>query len=470
MKPYVWNPWRTAETLPDRTAVIADGEYYTFADITAHADALGRGLQAAGLADGAVVSTDIPTGPRFFALALAALRYGYGLFPADTSLFASGVGARLQDDMATALHITSGDAPGGGASPCPSVTDDDLLRAAAPASTVAAVAPRAGHLAFATSGTTGEPQAVPRARPARPYRGVAVLGRYAAGASFGPHVMGNPAYHLGTLGPALYALQAGSTVVVQRSWSPAGFAELVDRHRADSAFLSLDLLVDVVESGQAPARPLRALFHGGAACPPALKRSAIELLGPVLHEYYGTSRSTVTEITADEWLRHPGSVGRPLPGIGVVIRRGGRTLGPREPGEIWLRLRVVDRAPGQPELLPTGDLGYLDEDGYLFVVGRESGGQAGGADMAYLEHQIRLLPGIADVAVTGDTVPVCYVETLPGLPERTLRDIATAAERLGMPGPDLRPAPAGTLPRTPSGKIRRAALDAWWTTARPCPA
>jgi long-chain acyl-CoA synthetase len=470
VKPYVWNPWQTAEALPHRTAVVAEGESCTFAELTARADALGHGLRRVGLTDGAVVSTDIPTGPRFFALALAALRYGFGLFPINGLLFAAGDGARLQADMATALHVSAGDAQGGSpavhaaASHCPSVTDEALIREGALISSDP-WASRAGYLAFATSGTTGEPQAVPRARPLRPYRGVAVESRYAAGASFGPHVMGNPTYHLGTLGPALYALQAGSAVIVQRSWSPASFAELVDRHGADTSFLSLDLLVDIVVSGLAPTRPLRVLFHGGAACPPALKRSAIDLLGPVLHEYYGTSKSTVTEITAREWLRRPGSVGRPLPGIGVEILRDGRVAAPGETGEIWLRLRPVDRDPEDPEVVNTGDLGFVDEHGYLYVVGRESGPETGGLDTAYLEYQIRLLNGVADVAVIGDTVPVCFVETTPGLRERVLRDITLAADLLGVPAPDIRPAAPGTLPRTPSGKIRRAVLDTWWTAA-----
>ncbi|MEV7076533.1 AMP-binding protein [Streptomyces sp. NPDC093990] len=463
MKPYLWDPWQTAAELPGRTAVVADGEHCTFAEVTARADALGRGLRSAGVEDGAVLTTDLPTGPRFFALALAALRYGYGLLPIAPSLFASGTAARLMTDARAVLHVGGTD-PGPAAAtaglPVPSLTDEALASTADLGPLPPAA--RAGHLAYVTSGTTGEPQTVPRTRPPRPYRGVAVDHRYAAGLVFGAHVMGNPAYHLGTLGPALYALQAGSTVVVQRTWSADGFAELVDRHGADSAFLGIDQLVDAVVADRCPDRRLRVLFHGGSACPPAVKRSAIDLFGPVLHEYYGTSKSTLTQITTHEWLRHQGSVGRPLPGIRIEIAADGRTLPPGETGEICVRLRTADRDSADPELLHTGDLGFLDGDGYLFVVGRKTGTQQDGPDTAHLEYQIRLLPGVADVAVTGDTVPVCYVETLPGQQERTARKIVRAAELLGFPRPATRIVTQGTLPRTPSGKIRRAGLDTWW--------
>lgn len=458
MRPYLCNPWATAQERPGRLAVVADDETCTFAELVRRADDLCHGLHARGVADGAVLATDIPSGPRLFALALTALRYGYGLFPVDSRLVAAPFGPALLGGMGTALHITARPAGGGPALTCPTVTDDELASGAAPRSAPPAAAARAGYLAFATSGTTGDPQAVPRARPPRPYKGVAVSPQYAAGAGLGPHLMANPTFHLGTLGPALYALQAGSAVVVQRAWSPGGFAELIDRHGADSAMLSLDLLLDVLAAGARPRHPLRALFHGGAACPPQRKREAIALLGPVLHEYYGTSRSTLTEITTEEWLRHPGSVGRPLPGIGIEIRDAGRPVPPGTVGTIHARLRAADRErPGEP-LLDTEDLGLLDDDGYLHVLGRA--GEEGERDEARLEYEIRLLAGVCDVVVVGGADPVCHVETVPDPPDDIVTGIRDAARRLGVPIPRIALNLSGSLPRTPSGKIRRVALRA----------
>ncbi|WP_181808440.1 AMP-binding protein, partial [Streptomyces shenzhenensis] len=108
MRPYLWSPWRTASADPSRLAVVAGPDSCTFGELTARADALGRGLRARGVPDGSVLSTDIPTGPRFFALALAALAHGYGLFPVEADLLRSSAGHRLSTDMRVALHVTDG--------------------------------------------------------------------------------------------------------------------------------------------------------------------------------------------------------------------------------------------------------------------------------------------------------------------------------------------------------------------------
>ncbi|MFJ3898879.1 class I adenylate-forming enzyme family protein [Streptomyces sp. NPDC090083] len=457
MKPYLCDPWATARTYPDRAAVIADSEETTYGDLTRRADALAQGLRARGFPDGATVSTDIPTGPAFFALALAALRHGFGLFPIDRDLLDLPAGSALLASVATVAHITAEPWTDGPALPCPVLTDTELVDTAAgrPAPPTPA-----GRLIFATSGTTGLPQAVARARPRRPYRGVAVVERYGAGAGRGPFLMANPTYHLGTLGPALYALQAGSTVVVQRSWSAAGFAELADRHRADSAMLSPDRLTDVVEAGVAPRRRLHVVFHGGAACPPAVKRAAIDLFGPVLHEYYGTSNGVVTEITTPEWLARPGSVGRPLPGIRIDITRNGRPVPAGETGDIGIRLRAADQDQGDG-VLNTGDVGHVDDTGHLFVLGRAASPRE--LRTARLEHDIRLLPGVTDAAVLDgtDDAPVCFVEHTG---TSTFRDpvpaIEATADLLELPCPRVVLAASGSLPRTPSGKLRRADLTA----------
>ncbi|MEV4613517.1 fatty acid--CoA ligase family protein [Kitasatospora sp. NPDC049258] len=320
-----------------------------------------------------------------------ALRYGYGLFPVAPWLLEETTGRALLTGLAVTAHIGAGGTP---PLPCSTTTDDELVRTGGRAPEPAA---RAGYLTFATSGTTGAPQAVVRARPPRPYRGVAVTGRDAAGIGHGPHLMANPTFHLGTLGPALHALQAGSTVVVQQDWSAEAFAELADEHRADSTFLSPDLLLDAVEAQHAPRRPFRIVFHGGAACPPAVKRAAIDLFGPVLHEYYGTSKSVITEIGTADWLRNPGSVGRPLPGVRIEIRDRDRPVPTGQIGEICVRLRSVDQdVPGEAPLR-TGDIGYVDAAGFLSVIGRADSPELVGP--ARLEHAIRLLPGVADVAV-----------------------------------------------------------------------
>lgn len=449
-RPYIWDPWSTARTDPRRMAVIADDESCTFGELVARADRLAAGLAAAGLPDDATLSTDIAPGPRFFALALAALRYGCTLLPISSDLLAGPSGTTLLAGVW--LHVGHGRPIGVAAA------DDDAIAAAGIAERPPD-ARTAGQLIFATSGTTGVPTVVPRVRSRYRYRGVAVLARYAAGPAKGPHVMANPTFHLGTLGPAMYALQAGSTVVVQRTWSPAGLIEIIDRYRADSVFLSPDRLLDVVDHGAWAEHRPQAVFHGGSPCAPMVKRQAITLLGPTLHEYYGTSRGIVSEITTPEWLRHPGSVGRPLAGVRVRIQDGGVVRPDGAVGEIHVLLRAADRHSDERSALPTGDAGYLDRDGYLHVLGRIDGEHRW--DCVRFEHAVRSLAGVTDVAVlvdrAGDRVTCCAEGT--GTMVAALPDLihAVAAETgVGTFGLDLRP--SGGFPRTPSGKIRWAAV------------
>ncbi|WP_041832616.1 class I adenylate-forming enzyme family protein [Actinoplanes sp. N902-109] len=456
MRPYLWDPWSTAATVPDRTAVVAGDEVCTFAELAGRADACAHGLHAAGLRPGAVVSTDIPAGPDFFALVLAALKHGFGLFPIGPHLLGIPMGATLLAEAGVTLHVTAGpQTPPYPYPTAPVVSWTDLIDAAGRAAPPAEP-PAAGHLVYATSGTTGLPKAVVRKRPRRAYKGVAVSERYGAGLTHGPHIMANPTYHLGTLGPALYALQAGSAVVVQRDWSPAAFADLAERHAADSVMFSPDRLLDVVEARVAVERRFTVVFHGGAACPPAVKRAAIDLFGPVLLEYYGTSESVATEITTAEWLDRPGSVGRPLPGIGVDVVRDGRPVPPGELGEIRLRLRPADHDGGGS--VDTGDIGSVDPAGYLFIAGRA--GSSPDLLTARLENDIRGMTGVTDAAVLGGPSPACFVEHSRDTDPARLTDAITmTAAMLELPPVRIVLTASGSLPRTPSGKIARAEVS-----------
>ncbi|MEU7575474.1 AMP-binding protein [Micromonospora sp. NPDC049240] len=449
---YIWNPWMTAEADPDRTAVIADDGSCTFGELTATADRLQRGLAAAGAVDGMVAATGLSTGPQLFALVLAALRGGYGLFPVAAEMDAESrlrllrsAGARL-DVLAGAAQLTS---------PVTTITVDTLLDLGDRVSP-AGDFPRAGFLVFATSGTTGEKNVVIRRRPWYPYRGVAVLEGLAAGLSKGPHIMANPTFHFGTLAPALYALQAGSTVVVMSHWSADQFNDAVDTHRADSAFLSPDQLADIAASQRPPAHRLRRLFHGGSPTAPAVKRAVMERYGPVLHEYYGTSIGTISEVSAEEWQLRPGTAGRPLRGVRVTIVRNGAPAAAGEIGAIHVGYRAVDLGGDPRSLTDTGDIGFLDDDGYLYVVGRGTGDEDG---PALLEHRVRAMPEVTDavVAVGGESIR-CLVEG--SLDDAFADRVRSLAEDMGLADVEVVTVGSGTLPRTDTGKIRRAALPA----------
>jgi long-chain acyl-CoA synthetase len=433
-----------AEVAPGRTAVVADDKAMSYAELVAEADRLGAALHRRGLADGSVVSTDIASGPYLFALVLAALKYGLGILPISARDLSDPRSGPLLAGLDVRLHI--GDMRPDG---LPSVDYPDLRTDTGAAADPAA---REGFLVYLTSGTTGVPRTVARARPWYRHKGVAVLPKYGAGPDTGPHLMANPTFHLGTLGPALYALQAGAGVIVQSGWSVAGFVDLTDQHRVDSAFVAPDQLVDIASADTATRHRPKIIFHGGAACPPAVKRRAISLLGPILHEYYGTSETVATEISSTEWLRRPGSVGRPLPGIGLaIVDDAGHPLPAGELGEVRVTPRPVNRT-STSRSVRTGDLGHLDDDGYLYVVGRLTA--TGDHRLARLAHAISALPAVTDIAVIEtDGRIMCLVESGETRDPTLQCTVEAMAAELELPARVV-VARHGTFPRTPSGKIR----------------
>ena len=468
------DPWQTAASAPGRMAVADSGESATFAELVGLADAIGQALAAYGIADGEMVSTSIPPSPAFFALALAALRYGYGLFPVYHALLGSAEGAQLIRQSQSRLHISHGlsdSETSHGANPvgdsgqtdhllgAESITLDALLALPPHPPAMDRAPAQCGYLAFVSSGTTGAPTLIVRARPWYRYRGVAVFERYAAGPDFGPHVMASPTFHFGTLSPALYALQAGSGIVIPADSSVDEITNAIDYYSADSTFLSTGMIQSFVLSGRWARHIPRVVMHGGSSCPPAIKRKAIELMGDGLREFYGTSEGIISEIDAREWLRHPGSVGRPLPGVQIYISDGQREVAPATPGRIMIRPRRVDNKPGSGRVTDTGDIGYIDDGGYLHVLGR--GYDVGSITLACLEHRVRMLPAVTDVAVMPPTgaaaAPprgLCYAEAAPDDAADIRSSILQLAAETDL-DLDVDVRPPGYFPRTASGKISR---------------
>jgi long-chain acyl-CoA synthetase len=447
---HLWDPWRTAAVRPSRPAIVTGDDCCTFAELVARAEQFGSGIARLGVREGELFATDIPSGPDLFALVLAALRGGYGVLPLSRDRDAQARDGLLRKSGAV-IEVTAS-AREGGAVPC--VTAGDVARAA---SGPGLPASRAGYLAFTTSGTTGSPAVVLRGRPSYSYRGVAVIGEYHAGLESGAHVMADPRFHLGTLGLGLYALQAGSPLVIAQQWSPGHFRELVDRHRADTAFVGPAQLGNLAEEGGVPGHALRVLFHAGSSTPPDVKRRAIGLFGPVLHEFYGTSQGIACQISAREWLSHPGSVGRAIPGVSISVRNGDAEAAPGQIGRIRLRYRAVDTGAAAPAYEDTGDLGFVDEAGYLHVVGRS--GPDGLQQPALLEHLVRQRDGVTDVAVIaspGDPgAATCYLEYSGADAPMAAGQIAELARGLGIAKIAVNAGPSGSFARTASGKLSR---------------
>jgi long-chain acyl-CoA synthetase len=231
---------------------------------------------------------------------------------------------------------------------------------------------------------------------------------------------------------------------------------------------------------------LRHMVHAAAPCPPEVKRQMIEWWGPVIDEYYAASEGGGTLVTAAQWLEHPGTVGRAWPGAEIVILDDdGNELEPFQVGTVYMHMPVgafeyykdkekTERSR-QGRFFTVGDVGFLDDDGWLFLSDRKTDMIiSGGANIypAEIESELILHPKVADVAVFG--IPhddwgeevkavVEPIEGVEGSPELEAEILEWAATRLAKYKTPRTIDFTAELPRDPNGKLyKRKLRDPYW--------
>ena len=279
-----------------------------------------------------------------------------------------------------------------------------------------------------TSGTTGRPKAV-RRQVATPEQALQVdaMRRMAYGFEPGMRtVLTAPMYHSAPNSYAIRAVGQGAIMVLMPRFEPEAFLGLVQRHRIShlfmvpTMFIRLLKLPDAVRAGFDPSS-LRFVIHAGAPCPSEVKRAMIDWWGPVIHEFYGSTESgAATFCTSAEALARPGTVGRATPGTTLAILDGdGARLPPGAVGEVYTRIAFypdftyagldhLRREIERDGLITSGDMGYLDADGYLFLCDRKRDMViVGGVNVypAEIESALAGMPGVRDSAVFGIPPP-----------------------------------------------------------------
>jgi long-chain acyl-CoA synthetase len=503
--------WRGAAARPGRVALVEpDGSEWTAGELHAAGNRVARGLRARGLARGARVAMLLPNGAPPLVLLAGSQQVGFYLTPLNTHLTAREVAHILADSGATAFfaHASFGALAGAAADQAglaregrfavggalPGFERWESLQAGQsderPDDRVA------GQLLQYTSGTTGRPKGVLREiPPVDPDAMVPLLAIHLARFGIEPggdgvHLTSSPLYHTAPLVFSWFALHFEHRVVLMDRFDPERALALIERHRVThthmvpTQFHRLLLLPEAVRA-RYDCSSLRQVLHAAAPCPAELKRRMLAWWGPVIWEYYGATEGGGTLIGPEDWLAHPGSVGRPWQGAAVrIVDDLGRDCPPGTAGTVYLKLiqdfayggdAAKTRAGRLGDFFTVGDVGILDADGYLTLCDRKIDMIIRGGVNVYpaeVEAVLFQHPKVGDAAVFGipdddwgeqvkaAVEPAPGVEPGPAL-ERELLDFCTArlARHKCPRSVDFHAA----LPRDPSGKLyKRTLRDPYW--------
>lgn len=424
---------------PDKTAIVMGfgEETITFGQLEAEANRGARAFEAMGLGPGDALAVCIANMPEFFFVVCAARRCGLTVVPISTRLTAGELAFIVNDSGAKAVVLSLEiEATRAQLQPlCPGVP---ILLAGAGSGNgsweAACASQRAAPLVrevrgremLYSSGTTGRPKGIvyetlagTSERRDATSAMKTILERFGLDSS-AVYLCPAPLYHSAPYAWTLGILESGGTVVIMEYFDAERALALIDRCRVTVAqwvpthFVRLLKLADPVRK-RYDTSSLRVAVHAAAPCPIAVKRAMIEWWGPILLEYFGSSEQTaLTFISSEEWLAHPGSVGKCVLGNLHICDDEGRPLAPGEVGTIYSEHGTAfsyhndpGKTAGSKNALgwtTVGDIGRLDEEGYLYLTDRKSFMIITGGVNVYpqeIENRLVLHPKVFDAAVIG---------------------------------------------------------------------
>ncbi len=428
------HPFHHAANQPDKPAVImaSSGEELSYAGLEARSNQAAQLFRAAGLKRGDVVAFFLLNSLDFLPLCWGAQRAGLVYTCISTRLTADEAGYIVSDsgakllvasaalgEVASKLPALGHRFAAGGAIPGFQSLEEAL--AAQPAARIADESP--GRDMLYSSGTTGRPKGVSGPLPEGPIDAVEPLLMLVSQLyGFGPdtvYLSPAPLYHAAPLRYCLAVHRLGGTVIVMEKFEPERFLDLIEAHGVTHSqvvptmFVKILKLPDRAREGRT-FPTLKALIHAAAPCPVEVKEKMIDWLGPRIFEYYSaTEGAGFTAISPEEWLRKKGSVGRSLLGEIRIVDEEGNLLPPGREGRIFFHGGppvAYHRDPAKtaevqgPHGATFGDLGYVDEEGYLFLTDRASYTIISGGVNVYPQETENILvmhPKVADVAVFG---------------------------------------------------------------------
>ena len=422
-----------------KAVVMADGRALTFAQLRDASRRIAQLLRRRGLVPGDRVAILMENRPEFLACAFAVLRSGMYLTPVNWHLTSreasyivanSGARALLTSDRFTELAGDTLAACDGVAvalmtgRPVAPFEGLDAAAAAEPAERLDDE--HEGTYMFYSSGTTGLPKGILWDLPGEPFGAGTVHERdldrvYPFERPGFTSLVTAPLHHAAPLFQAVSMLRWGASVVLMDGFDPEEALALIERHRVAYAQFVPTMFVRLLKLPDATREAfdvssLELVRHTGSPCPVDVKRRMLEWWGPIIHEYYSGSEDIGrVDISPQEWLAHPGSVGRPEPGHVHIVDDAGVEMPAGDVGTVWFsgprssfgyfddpeKTRAATDEQGWATL---GDLGWLDGDGYLYLADRRAHLILSGGVNIYPQEVESVLidhPDVRDVAVIG---------------------------------------------------------------------
>lgn len=474
-----------ARSDPESTAIVSLGRSLTFSELDERQRRIAGALLAGGLEEGDRVAVLAGNSVESLELTTAALRAAIIPVPVNPLSTEPEAAYVIEDSGARWLFadrafeprpeleriVTFGDAY------------ERIIDEAEPAELCDHVRGRPMHY---TSGTTGAPKGV-WVRPYKP-RNAAEMSEdfrsYWGLASDDIHLVCSPLAHSAPHRYAMRTLEAGGLVAMQSRFDPAETLAAIDLFNATTTFMVPTHLERILALGDRALQrhdlsSMRLLIHAGAPIREETKRKTIEIFSTeAVWEFYGSTEGQATRISAAEWLRKPGSVGRPREGAEILILdEAGSLAGTNEVGTVWIKDPRIERFQYWGDRRKTrrtwrsgaftvGDLGYLDEDGYLFLTGRVHDTIISGGVNVYpqeVEAALAQHPDVAEVIVYGvpndewGQVVLAAVVPVAGATLDGAALIEWSRDRLSGFKRPRRIDVVGDLPRTATGKLKRQA-------------
>jgi len=499
-----------AAEVPDRMAIYSEHGNLTFAELNAQANQVAHLLRARGVKEGDALALLCGNRPEFAVVRYACHRMGLRLTPVNWHLAADEIAyivdncdavvliadirvaeqaqAAIADNEKLAVKIAvGGDIPGFEPfdATLQDISGEDIDN------------PSLGNMMLYTSGTTGRPKGVLRDHP-DPQKAADMQAILSAVFQFQPDtgedcaLATGPLYHAGPFNLCMTTpLSAGiSTVFVDR-WEPEAMLKLIQQYRITHTFCVPTMFVRLLQLDETvresyDVNTIRFVIHGAAPCTIKSKQAMLDWFGPVIWEMFAGTEGQGTIVSPQEWLEKPGTVGRAAPDHVRILDDDGNDVPAGHSGLVYLRNppdskftyykdEIKTAGVLRGEYFTAGDMGHLDEDGYLFLTGRSAEVIISGGVNIYpqeIDDVLASHDAVADVACVG--VPhedwgeevKAVVELREGLTgnSKLAAELITLCEsRLAKQKLPRSVDFVSELPRSQAGKVQRRALrESYW--------